>query len=242
MEDLLERRWLFVTGLPRSGTALCQHLLNLHPSCHIVGEFSPELCLLRGLQPGIRPTSMTAQFSNALGEFVEHEWPFANVTTWAQMACPHEPAVLVRHMMAGLRSLWPTAEVFGCRNPTYTDHWRTLRSLFPDCRLVVMERPLEDCLESILRKPDWWDADLCPGDEAGKQAWRLRHEEPTREVLQQCEGNIGQCEDAHRLPLADLNAQPSLHITTLLAYAGLDPRAYPWGEAYKRFEAGARLD
>ncbi len=240
VDELLARDWLFVGGMPRSGTALCQHLLNLHPDCHIIGERSLEIGLLQAFRPGINPRYVTATFSNLFGEAVSFAWDMSRICM-----DPEEGDALdwVRRMMAGARSRYPGALVWGGCNNTYGGHWQQLRELFPECKILVMDRDVDEVVDSVLRQ-DWWVQDPCPPETEPdrREQWFTRRRRSTREAVREVRGLMEPCPGAKWLQLAELNAHPRREIASLLTWAGLDVGTYPWDTAMERFVPGARIN
>ena len=240
VDELLEREWLFVGGMPRTGTALCQHLLNLHPDCHIIGEVSFEVCLLKAFRPGITPNQVTAVFRNTIGEVARYPWGMSRI--WED---PEEDDALdwVRRMMAGARSRYPDALVWGARNNIYGHHWEQLRKLFPNCKIIVMDRDVEEVVESILAC-DWWLEDPCPPETQAdeREVWFTRRRHSTRGAVLQVRELMRPCPGAKWVQLAELNASPREVITDLLSWVGLRADTYPWDVAMARFVEGARIN
>ncbi len=205
--------WLFIAGTaPRTGTTLMAWLLNLHPQVHVFCETLFPLALHgvfrpgSGLEPGRLLPEIAAQRAARAGGGNE---PGA-ATNGGAVEC-------ARVCCEGLRSLWEPLQWFGDKAPAYAHHWPTLRALFPGCRLIVMDRPVEEVLPSI-RSCDWpWLA--------GKS------DEDLRALLSRWRDGAEQIPGALRVDMRTLSDQPERVIGEVLDWLDLDPDLYPWPQA-----------
>ena len=196
--------WIFVGGLPRSGTTLARGLLNLHPRCFLYNETRFTTTLYESLS---RPPSPPNYFSyNVGGE--------KRLLFMGMMSFCHERKEIVRAMCDGLFVLHPNRTHLGDKHPLYSEEWPLLRECFPDCKIVFCDRDFEATLASFLRQ-EWCDLD----------------EPVAREYLSRLRAAQEGCADSFRLKLESLEADPDREIATLLEYVGLSLDEYDTSSA-----------
>ena len=60
-----ERNWIFVGGLPRSGTTLIEVLMTIHPECHIYHEMFFPITMMNLMNVPPRPPNYFRYTTNA---------------------------------------------------------------------------------------------------------------------------------------------------------------------------------
>jgi len=195
--------WIFVTGMPRSGTTLAAYLLNLHPECCVLVETGFPAHIAEALEP---PIDMDDGYCSVewRGQMLTAvtNWQLARLSSEGQAKRAHLPevAALTVAMCNAVRSFWP-ARLFGDKSSAYCFHWQKLRGLFPGCRIVVCDRDLEATARSVARQS--WAPDCAD------------HEQLLQR-LQSYRNAIIECPDILRLKLETLEANPELSLTGLL--------------------------
>jgi hypothetical protein len=210
-------RDLYVTGLGRSGTTVATVLLNLHPECRLTYESSMVVDFLQAFAPNCGRTpgyhiwttwegGCTTRYSWALNHALQG-WREVQVVT---------PEAAARECVEALWRCWGSPPVFGDKSPMYSEvAWRDkVRSVLPDVRYIVLDRPVEECIESWVSR---WHRG--PREEA--EAFMHRR---IKELKLMTEPHI-------RMELAHLQAEPVEAVKAMLEFAGLDSERYPFERA-----------
>lgn len=116
---------LFLLGLPRSGTTLCQQVLQAHPAVHALDEVDPALAALRAY---LQATGLA--YPACLDTFDDGDWG------------------ALRRAYAERTADLPPHELLVDKLPLNLVHLDYLEHLFPDARVVVMVRDPRDVLLS----------------------------------------------------------------------------------------------
>lgn len=221
-EDGRQSGWLFVTGTaPRTGTTLMTWLLNLHPQVHLFCETLFPLALTSIFTPGYthQPGRHLPEVAAQLGS--------VQAKQHGRLEGREDDAVqCARACCLALRSLREPVQWFGDKSPSYLESWRHLRVMFPECRLLVMDRRCDEVVASM-RGCDWpWlngrtDADL-------------------HEMVLDWRAQAEAIPDCCWVDLADLSAAPGEVIRRLLGWLDVDPAPYPWAEAVGQVTAPLR--
>jgi tetratricopeptide (TPR) repeat protein len=141
---------VFIVGMPRSGTTLCEQILASHPAVHGAGERGDLLHLANGLADEIAAATGAA--------------PRAYPTCAADL-----PAEVARRLagehLERLRALAPHARRITDKTPTNFRQLGLIALLFPKARIIHCRRdPLDTCwscyAEDFNRSYAWaWDFD-----------------------------------------------------------------------------------
>jgi hypothetical protein len=222
----VKRTWLFVGGLSRSGTTLMARLLSLHPEAWVSAECGWVLNLLWGMT--CPPAGYSHAHFRAGGDEVAVPWIMPRIGTY------HDAHDVTRAMCEGFADcLHPEARVIGDKWPMlgalHPDGsgrrvWEDLRELWPECRLLWMNRDLEATVRSALRA---W-----PGQKAAVRR---------AQAFERLEGQ-GLCEDAYWVQLEHLNARPRSIMEGVLEFANLPAETYPWETFDQHFREGHRVN
>jgi hypothetical protein len=210
--------WIFVTGAPRSGTALAMYLLNLHPDCCILGETGFPTHLLQALQPPVAVHDGYCSLEwRGRDQISCVDWVLPRLCSPTPGKRDSAPTAveIARSLCTALRGFWPK-RLFGDKSPAYCFQWRVLRELFPDCLIVVCERDLEATIDSVARQR--WAPPVEGREEL--RDWVLRYHRA-----------VAECPGAIRLSLETLESDPEAQVRQLLAASDLDPLAYPMAHA-----------
>lgn len=223
-------RYLFVTGLPRSGTTVAARLLNHHPRCRLSIESHFPLDLLQAFRPSCGSDHCSQMDTVWHGDQVQkYPWQLFRLN-WT---CSEQPPWkhLVRAAIAGIaRDCLGEYEVFGDKSPVYVlmQSWRAVVDLFPDARFIITERPLEECVESLMRA-EWWG-------QVGKTA------DDAREMLELHRSGMEEFKVSGHpwlgVPLSGLQQQPEQAIADMLEFVGLDFDSYPMESAIAEMRGG----
>jgi hypothetical protein len=140
--------YLFVFGLPRSGTTIMTELLNLHEDILIpsetswvyniydlfsIGNFDNNHHMKASLNTGDSPINLLLSISR-LKYFYDIE-----------------PEFIVRAVGESLRIQFNYPRYTGDKDVYHCSRISLVRSIFPDCKIIAMYRPLEECIESANR-------------------------------------------------------------------------------------------
>jgi len=229
-EDSKARGWLWIIGPPRSGTTAMVWALNRHPEVLVTHETLWFRCLSEAFAPPVplHPVSGVAEttWAQREGEAVHRTpWPLPRLTqTWPRMDWNFAPRAeeCVRACAVALRGLYPPVQWFGDKAPALTPHWRSIIRVLPQSRFVVMERPAEECVASLLRQP--W----------GRGISEAEHRSNVDKWI--AEGRAA--EPAIRVALGDLKASPQFVLEEVLRYFDLDLRTYPMERVLERLAEG----
>jgi hypothetical protein len=205
--------WLFVTGVPRSGTTLAAWLLNQHPMCAVLMETMFPIHLLHAFRPPVPIKWGCADMGWGEAEQITMmKWslPRLSLPSLTQPEPRMSQVGLARAMCRTLRNFYDVP-VFGDKCPFYCFHWQELREMFPECCIVVCERDFETAYASYRR-----------------QAWACDEtDEKIREYMEQAQETIAGCPDVVKVRLERLEADPETEITSLLQSLGLSISDYP---------------
>ena len=215
-------------------------LLNWHPRCCLSIESHFPLDIMQAFDPfgeGSHMPDRPTTWRLPDGSLRTYNWKLPKL---AEVFYHPEPRLhLARAAIAGISSYcFPHAHVFGDKSPFYSMRrcWETVKELLPGARFIVMQRPLEECVESLMRAT-WWGG-------AGKDR------DEAREMLQaHLDGQEG-IPDAMFVELEELQANPEPTLRLMLDWAGLNVgavsrlepdgllRSYPMKEAIAEMREG----
>lgn len=219
-----EHEWLFIMGTMRSGTTLMTRLLTLHPEGWFTAECGWPLNILWGM------TLPPDGYSWA-------SWGGSGGASWRlpRLATVDDAHEITRAMCEGyVERLHPEARVCGDKAPNYgalhpdgsgRRIWHDLRDLWPDCKLLVMNRDIDAVVESALRT---W-----PGRVNARAVRRDSQERLNGHAL---------IPDAYHVQLEELEANPREVMRGVLEFANLPAESYPWESFDAHFEAGHRVN
>jgi len=117
-------------------------------------------------------------------------------------------------MCRGLRILWHSARVFGDKSPGYCFSWPILRSLFPDCNILAMDRDVDAAARSVAR-----------------QTWGTHDVNEARRQVASYRDAVVKCPDAHWVRLDDLRGDAERVLSELLAWLRLPRDKFPMERA-----------
>ena len=202
----MSETWAFITGMPRTGTTAMMQLLNLHPDCTILRETHfpqalHDLCCL--------PLSHNS--GHYRFPLPDRAGVLCSLPRLQQYGAGMDMA---RAMCEGLRAQFGSPAVFGDKTPIYCFHWRTLRALWPDCRILIMDRELDEVAESLCRQ-SWGPNDI---DQGRAEALRYRNA-------------LRGCPQRQRIWLPDLRSDPAGVMMGVLHHLNLPLDSYPMDEA-----------
>lgn len=201
--------WLFIAGMPRTGTTAMMHALNLHPDCTLLQETHFATGLLDLLR-------IPADYQGTAGHHRLRLPGREDPCLWsgARLQLYHDPLTTARAMCEGLRGLHGNPAIFGDKSPVYSFSWAPLRALFPGCRVLVMDRGVDETAGSLMRQS--WGPDTMTAARA--EALRYRDE-------------LASCPDTRWVRLEDLKRDPEPCLRRVMQYAGLPWESYPMDEA-----------
>ena len=223
-----EHDWLFVGGIMRSGTTLMARLLSLHPEGFVTAECGWSLDIYWGLALPPAGYSYAKFGTRGSTKTATVQWHTLRLSQY------DDPVAVTRAMLDGyIDRLHPGVRVcgdkwplFGALHPDGSGRrcWEDLRVVWPDCKILWMNRDYEAAIASACRT---WPH----GEEA---TWRTN-------ALERLEGQR-LCPDAHWVQLEDLNARPREIMEGVLEFAGLDGADYPWEKFDAHFVEGHRVN
>jgi len=199
---MIDANWIFITGLPRTGTTLIQRILNIHRSCNILSETAFPLRFLDMMRVAPDPRWNSAILS-----------PNNLPTMQTQMHVDVTAYRFSRSLSENMRELFGSPAYFGDKNSTqYCWRWPELTMIFPDARFVIMERDKGEVLESI--RDCGWFPDLSD-DDLSDHVDKLEHSLAPLKNLR-CSISV---------PLSDLCEWPEIWLNTIMSHVGLDGSA-----------------
>lgn len=217
--------WVFVTGMPRSGTTLAAWLLNRHPDCCILIETGFGTQILEALQPPVDDDQGYCGVQwRGHTQTTEGSWLLKRLChpQQGQRDTPPTAEELARSMCEALRAHWPV-RCLGDKSPGYCFQWQALRAVFPACRLVVCDRDLDAAARSVARQ-SWAPAGR---DHEGLCQWLRSYRQA-----------VADCPETFRLVLEELEQDPRGRLGELLAYVGLEPDRYDMDAAVAQVRTG----
>lgn len=207
----------YITGYGRSGTTVAAVLMNLHPDCRMLLESHMALDFLQAFDPGCgrgeRYHTKTVWYGAKQTE--HYYWGLNHALQEFQEEQVIDPVDATRACIDALWRLWGSPQVFGGKSPMYcveSEREKLLR-VFPDARFIVMVRPIEECIESLLARP--WGVSRQDAEE------HFRRQEQGLKTIQR----------AFYVELEWLKGNPQQALHTMLLHMGLDPGKYPWERA-----------
>jgi len=210
------------------------HLLNLHPDCYLTNEIMWLTALRWAFNPPCGTGHCEVKFRQSYGDNEETEWLIYRSPVDEDAA-----EDLVEELCWAYRHCHPSGHhlLFGDKHPEYNFYWRDLRAALPDSRIVVINRPIPDCVNSGVRK---WGNEPRPIDDIlldKETTWREDFEASC--VLSVA--SIKECPDTCWVELDELNVNPREHFERVLEYVGLDASTYPWPKLHERFGPNAEM-
>ena len=196
---MTDANWVFITGLPRTGTTLMQRIFNTHRSCSILSETAFPLRFLDMMRvPPDKRWNSAILSNNNMPTMQSQE--HVDVTAYR----------FSRTLSETLRKLFGSPLHFGDKNPTeYCWRWRELIMIFPEARFVVMERDKGEIFESI--KDCGWFPSLSDDD--------------LRKHIDQLESSIAPLKNlgcSISVPLNDLCSWPETWIKAVMSHVRMD--------------------
>lgn len=236
--------WLFVTGAPRSGATLTSYLISLHQNAECLHETHFPIDMFFTFYPGDQsidrieswmPLWREASFK-WVGSQEEKLGPASNIQTkimgliaaggqflkgdspFSYCEPRFQAVMLTRACCSAIRGVCGSQSslVFGDKSPEYCHWWGLVRELFVDCKIVYVDRDIEENAKSMVR--------------CGFIANTV--ELATKEVQRYRDAIIPyNVPLMHTVKLEELEASPAEVITSMLEYLELDPSEYPMTQA-----------
>lgn len=98
--------WIFIVGMPRSGTTLLEQILDMHPDCHGAGELNNISNLVHSLKDGVDP----AAIESCIKKIYNHASELAPNTRFIldKMPFNFQYASLILHLFPKSKIIWCT--------------------------------------------------------------------------------------------------------------------------------------
>lgn len=208
---------LFLVGMPRSGTKLLRELLNRHPRIcinSIETEFFPYLA------------SQWASFGN-VSDIACFQTFYANITrlpyfiyradmgcmvdalTWHEACCDYTPAGVFEALVRlDADAPFGSDRIWGDKSPSYVNHLRLIKMLYPAARFIHIVRDVRDYCLSINKA---WGKDM----PRAAQRW-AEGVDAARAVS----AELGQ--DYLELHYEDLLTETDMSLRRVAAFVGVD--------------------
>lgn len=194
-----DSKWIFITGIPRTGTTLAQRILNIHRSCDILSE-----------------TFFPLRFMDMMKIPSDTNWDNSILTSCNLPTMQSQDHVNVtacrfaRSLSETLRGLFGSPRFFGDKAPSvYCDRWGELTMIFPDAKFIIMERDGDEVFESI--RDCGWFPNMSDDDLAGYIDGLERSLSPLKNL--RCSLVV---------PLEDLNKWTNEWVKTMLSHLEMD--------------------
>lgn len=204
---------LLITGPARSGTTILQYCLNKHPEIILTGEshFAIDIYKLfnRNDYSG----------KSICFEETKERWYFRMHRIMPQFNLSVEE--LARKWSNFVYEEFCNGEkYFGDKSPYYCLQWPIMRSIFPNCKIITIERNIEDNARSLVR-----------------QEWGANDMNSARQNIKSYQQSINKCEDnIYKITLEGIEANPKKTILGIFDFLDLNDEDYPWDDVIKQVQ------
>lgn len=207
----------YITGIGRSGTTVAALLMNLHPDCRITLEAHTALDFLQAFNPGSDRTPERYHIRTMWYGKIEqgYHWGLHHSLHGFEEEQLVSPLDAARSCYESIWKLWNSPQVFGDKSPMYCipEQRERLLEVVPGTRFIVMVRPLEQCIESLLKRP-----------------WGVSRVEAVEHYTRMSEG-LKTIQECIYVELEWLQRDPLAAVGAMLEWTGLEPDRYPWQRA-----------